>query len=173
MGTYTIVADCNESPPQIPISPPPVLFFATTLLPRHQPTRAAAPFFSSDINWLKKQTTSWMFLLCPQTHAQKHPPPQMQTLILFDCVILGTCGRVREAVSCSCLKGSMWRVRHINHKGTRKEREGKDWSVRWVVERLYCQKLPSVCHCCCLTRWRHLQTKLALHYYLSTQHQVG
>lgn len=108
-----------------------------------------------------------MFLLCPRTHTQKHHPPRIRTLILFDCVILGTCGRVREAVSCSCLKGSMWRVRHINHKGTRKEQEKKDWSVKWVAERLYCQKLPSVCHCCCLTRWRHLQTKLALHYYLS------
>lgn len=82
---------------------------------------------------------------------------------------LGTCGRARKAVSCSCLKGSMWRARHINHKGTRKERERKDWSVRWVVERLYWQKLPS------LLLSRTLQapaTKMELNYYLSTQHRV-
>lgn len=98
----------------------------------------------------------FFFFLCPHTHAQKHHPPQIQNLILFDCVSLGTCGRAREAVSCSCLKGSMWRLRHINHKGRRKERERKDWGVRWVVERLYWQKLLSVCHCCCFTCWRHL-----------------
>lgn len=161
--------DCNESPPQIPISPPPVLFFTTTWLPRHQPTRAAAPFFSSDINWLKNKLLHGCFF-CALTHMHKNnPPPQIQNLILFDCAIFGDLWQGEEAVSCSCLKGSMWRARHINHKGTRKERERKDWSVRWVVERLYWQKLPSLLLSCTL---QAPATKMELNYYLSTQHRV-
>lgn len=49
------------------------------------------------------------------------------------------------------------------------ERERKDWSVRWVVERLYWQKLPS------LLLSHTLQapvTEMELNYYLSMQHRV-
>lgn len=67
-----------------------------------------------------------MHLLCLRARTQKNTlHPQTQTLILFDCVILRTCGTAREAVSCSCLKGSMERGRHINHKGTRKKQGEK------------------------------------------------
>lgn len=47
-----------------------------------------------------------MLRMCPHADAHKHPPPYLQTVILFDCVILGTCGVVEEAVSCSRLEGS-------------------------------------------------------------------
>lgn len=41
------------------------------------------------------------------TYIKQPLHPKTQTRILFDRVILGTCGTVGEAVSCSCLKGSM------------------------------------------------------------------
>lgn len=65
-----------------------------------------------------------MLHLCPHADAHEHPPLQPQTVISFDCVILGTCGVVEEAVSCSCLEGSTQRARQINHAGVGKSGTG-------------------------------------------------
>lgn len=88
--------------------------------------RAAAPFVSSVINKLLHRC----FI---RALARTQPRPRMRALILFDGAISGTCVGRGEAVSCCCLKGSMWRGRHITHKDMR--REGIGVRGGWVKGR--------------------------------------